>query len=132
MGRDNGHVWPLTILDEMSRSRTVLGTCRSSYGALLLWLNGVGTPGFLCWFPGGTDTGRQGSKPVLLFQVLWPALVAVSSLPALDSNCPQPWWEPWEKNPQKRRNVWMDSALKDICISFWGNETGEGETLTAS
>lgn len=51
--------------------------------------------------------------------------------PTLDASCSPPWWEPWEKSPQRRRDVGLESAQKETCISSWGNVIGKGETLSA-
>lgn len=55
--------------------------------------------------------------------MLWLAWVALSFLPALDSNH-------FDVNSERRtmeeeKNVRMESAQKNTCLSFWGNVLGE-------
>lgn len=79
LGRDKGHVWPLTALSDISR-REPADHPLELY-PLVKWCVDI-------QLPGGTGAGRQGCGPVLLFQMLWSAFVAVSSLSALESSCP--------------------------------------------
>lgn len=85
-GKDKG---PLTILGEMPRGHRVLGICRSSSGALPLWLNGMETPISLCWSPGRTEAGRQGVVLSCYFKCCGqPEWLCLPPHPALDASCP--------------------------------------------
>lgn len=128
------HLGHLATCLPLLSSVTLRVTCQEATGfwdleAILrgstTWVNDVWTPSF-------QEEQMQAGKGVAgLISHPLASVGAVCSLSALDSSCPS-WREHREKNPQRRRNGWMDSAQKDSCIFYWGKSQERAGTLSVS
>lgn len=121
MGRDKGRVWPDTAQSEISEGHRVLGTCRPSSGALPLWFSGVELQASCAAFQEEQIQAGEGGVLSSFKCSGQPGWLCLSS---------QPWTATTLMLTQRRthgrgKNVRMESAQKNTCLSFWGNVLGK-------
>ena len=122
MGRAEGRVWPDNAQSEISEGHRVLGACRPSSGALPLWFSDVELQASCAGFQ--EEQVQAGEGGVL-------ASFKCSGQPGWLCLSSQPWTATAlmltlrEGPMEKEKNVRMESAQKNTCLSFWGNVLGE-------